>query len=160
VRLHAGQRLDPGDRLVVERRHLHRQPADRPQLDLLAAVPMGELLVGDAVEPRDPGRADVAEALPALERDGEGLGQQVAGDLGVEHAAVEVREQPVRPAVVQLAERARIVARGEEQFSVGPSHRSHNAASGADCYACVSQSTAACRCPRKSTSSPSMSTAP
>ena len=51
-----------------------------------------------------PGGAHVAEAPAALEGDGEGLGQQVAGHLGVEHAPVEVGEQPVGPPVVELAE--------------------------------------------------------
>ena len=72
-----------------------------------------------------PGRADVLEAAAALKRDRERLGEQVARDLGVEHPPVEVREQPVRPAVVQLAERARVVARGDQELCVGSGHRFH-----------------------------------
>jgi 2-haloacid dehalogenase len=58
VDVHVGQRLDAGDRLVVERRDLDRQPADRALLDRLAPEPVRELLGGDSVEPGAAGAAD------------------------------------------------------------------------------------------------------
>ncbi len=130
-------RDDPRDRLVVERRHFDRQPPDAPPLDRLPAEPVRQLLRGDAVQPRGSRLPDVLEAAPALKRDRERLGEQIARDLRVEHAPVEVGEQPVRPAVVQLAERARIVARGDQKLCVGSGHYSTNAAGPAACYACV-----------------------
>jgi hypothetical protein len=62
------------------------------------------------------------QQVPALEGHSERLGQQVGGDLGVEHPPVEVGQQPLGPAVVQLPERGRVVAGGHEQLRVG--HRS------------------------------------
>jgi hypothetical protein len=57
--------------------------------------------------------------VPALEGHRERLGQEVRGHLGVDDAPVEVGEEPLRPAVVQLPERGRVVTGGDEQLRVG-----------------------------------------
>jgi hypothetical protein len=80
-----------------------------------------QLLRRDPVQPRAARLADVAEAPAALVRNRERLGEQVGGHLGVEHAAVEVREQLVGPAVVELAKGARVTSRGDYQLGVGHS---------------------------------------
>jgi hypothetical protein len=67
-----------------------------------------QFLRGDPVQPGAARLADVAEAGAALVGDRERLRQQVRRHLGVEHAPVEVGEQAVRPAVVQLPEGGRI----------------------------------------------------
>jgi hypothetical protein len=113
------EHLDACDGLVVETRHLDPEPPDRAPLDLLAAKPVRELLRRDAVQPRRSRLAHIAEAAAPLVGDGEGLGQQVGGHLGVEDAPVQIGEEWLGAAVVELAERARVGSRGDDELCVG-----------------------------------------
>jgi hypothetical protein len=119
-----GQRLDPGDRLLVELRNLDPEPTDRSLLNRLPAEPVRELLGRDSVEPPGTRPAQVAKAPAPLVGDRERLGEQVRRDLRVEDAPVEVGEEPLGPAVVELSEGPRVGPRGDDQLGVGRGHHS------------------------------------
>src|SRR3954466_14388843 len=93
VDLDVGELLDASGRLVIQRRHLKAQPPNSAALDVLMAKEVRELLGRDAIQPGGAGVAGVAEAATPLEGNGEGFGQQVGGDLRIEHTPVEVRQQ-------------------------------------------------------------------
>jgi hypothetical protein len=74
---------------------------------------VGELVLGDAEQPRRGGRRRAAEAAARHERGGERLRGQVGGGLGVAHAALEVADQHLDVAVVEAPEVLRIVREEE-----------------------------------------------
>jgi DtxR family Mn-dependent transcriptional regulator len=113
-----GQLVDAGDRLLVEGRQRDAEPSQRTGVDGASTEVVRELLAGNAVEPGAAGPTGVREAAPAGIHDGERLGEQVGRHLRVADAEVEVREQALRPAVVEEPERSRILTRSQDQLRV------------------------------------------
>ena len=107
--------VDALELVVVELQAGHAHAAPEARLDGATAGEMAELAVSDAVEPADRRPALGIEAPAAVERRGERLGGEVGGDLGVTAAPPEVRRQRPHVAAVELRERVRLLAGGEQQ---------------------------------------------
>ena len=113
------QLLDALDRGVVQGWDRDRQPPAGAQLHPLASLVGGQLPGGDAVQPGTHRAAAVVVAMAFLVGDGEGLGDQVKGSLGVAGAPVAERQQRLGPAVIQHPEGVRVVVGGTQQLAIG-----------------------------------------
>ena len=101
---------------------LHPQPRAHPVFGDAAALVVGELVVGDPEQPAD-GRRLRSELRAGDHRRGERLGRQVGRGLGVEHAALEERQQRTDIAVVEPTEVLQLAR--EQQRLVRVMHRAH-----------------------------------
>ena len=118
--LRAGGRLDLLERRVVELRAVDPHPPPCPILDRAAAAQRRETVAGDPEQPRDRLAALGVEAVQRLQRDGERLGGEVRGVLGLVRAREVKRGDPSGVPAVEGAERLAVAGqRGRQQLGVG-----------------------------------------
>jgi hypothetical protein len=118
--------FDPSGRLLVERRNGNAEPSQRSPIDGPAPEEVCELLPRNAVQPGAARTTGVPEAMAPLVRNCKRLGEQIGCDLRIADADVEIRQQPLRPPVVEEPERSRILTRGQYQprvFHMDPESR-------------------------------------
>jgi hypothetical protein len=114
------QRLDPLEGLLADLDVFHAQRATRAILHDATPPTVDQLAARDREQARDRLR-DVDRALaPAMRQSrGERLRGQIGRDLGVERAAHEERQHRGLVALIEHAERLRVITNPRQQLTIG-----------------------------------------
>jgi NHL repeat len=118
--LHAhlvGHERDESRIILTEWRPLRAQAAERAVFRAATPLEVGQLMVGDAIQPRRGGERTGAEPLARHDGRGERLGREIGSRLRIVRPAHEKLHDRTRVAVVEHPER--VPSRRSEQLLVG-----------------------------------------